>query len=115
MMTTYERSITLRKGIVVGFAVGSAVAAILALLFAPKSGKELRGDIRDKSKKLVSDVEVMADKARSNLREVTRKLEEKETKLVGAVKAGVEAYKEKRSDDAATRADNRNDSAAEQG
>ncbi|MBX2992656.1 MAG: YtxH domain-containing protein [Bacteroidetes bacterium] len=111
-MTTYERSITLRKGIVVGFAVGSAVAAILALLFAPKSGRELRGDIRDKSRKLVSDVEILADKAKSNLREVTRKLEERETKLVGAVKAGVEAYKEKRSDDAERLADNR---AAEHG
>jgi gas vesicle protein len=102
MMTTYERTTTLRKGLIIGFAVGCVVAGAAALLFAPKSGKDLRGDIRNKSRKLVTDVETMAEKAKATLRETARKVGETESKLVGAVKAGVEAYREKRNADAHT-------------
>ena len=31
------------KGLVIGLLAGSAIGAVLALLYAPKSGKELRG------------------------------------------------------------------------
>jgi gas vesicle protein len=37
------------KGFLIGFLAGGAVGAITALLAAPKSGKELRGDIKHKS------------------------------------------------------------------
>lgn len=37
------------KGLVVGALIGGAVGAITALLFAPKSGRELRRDIADRS------------------------------------------------------------------
>ncbi len=37
------------KGFLIGFLAGGAVGAIAALLTAPKSGKELRGDIKQKS------------------------------------------------------------------
>lgn len=35
------------KGLMVGSIIGGAVGAVIALLFAPKSGKELRKDIAD--------------------------------------------------------------------
>jgi len=35
-------------GLVVGLVIGAAIGATTALLLAPKSGKELRGDIMDK-------------------------------------------------------------------
>ena len=37
------------KGFLIGFLTGGTVGAIVALLTTPKSGKELRGDIRQKS------------------------------------------------------------------
>ena len=37
------------KGFLIGFLAGGAVGAIVALLTTPKSGKELRGDIKQKS------------------------------------------------------------------
>jgi gas vesicle protein len=37
------------KGLLVGFLVGGVVGAIAALLYAPKSGKELRSDIKKKA------------------------------------------------------------------
>jgi len=37
------------KGLLIGFLAGGAVGAIVALLTTPKSGKELRGDIKLKS------------------------------------------------------------------
>jgi gas vesicle protein len=37
------------EGFLLGTIVGAAVAGITALLFAPKSGKELRGDIADQA------------------------------------------------------------------
>lgn len=37
------------KGFVVGAIIGGAIGAVTALLFAPKSGEELRKDIAEKS------------------------------------------------------------------
>jgi len=37
------------KGLVVGLLAGGVVGAIAALLYAPKSGKELRSDIKQKA------------------------------------------------------------------
>ena len=41
------------KGLLLGFLTGSIVGAITALLYAPKPGRELRGDIREKSDVIV--------------------------------------------------------------
>jgi gas vesicle protein len=43
---------TYTRGFLVGAVVGGAVGAVLALLFAPKSGRELRRDIADKTGEL---------------------------------------------------------------
>lgn len=37
------------KGFLIGFLAGGTIGAIIALLTTPKSGKELRGDIKQKS------------------------------------------------------------------
>ena len=44
-----SRNINSVKGFLIGFLAGGTVGAIIALLTAPKSGKELRGDIKQKS------------------------------------------------------------------
>jgi gas vesicle protein len=46
-----------RKGMFIGFLTGGALGAALALLYAPKSGKELRKDIKDKSEEYMDEAE----------------------------------------------------------
>lgn len=45
------------SGLLKGIMVGGAIASAVSLLFAPKSGKKLRRDIRRKSKKMYRDAE----------------------------------------------------------
>jgi gas vesicle protein len=40
-----------------GFLIGGTIGAVIALLFAPKSGDELRADIRRKSRELYDETE----------------------------------------------------------
>lgn len=44
-----------------GFMIGGAVAATMALLYAPKTGKKLRKDIRKKSNELMDEAESRFD------------------------------------------------------
>jgi len=48
-----------------GLLIGGTLGAIAALLFAPKSGKELRGDIRRKSEEAVEGSKRLYNDARS--------------------------------------------------
>ena len=45
------------KGMLIGFLTGGAIGAALALLYAPKSGRELRQDIKLKSDEYLDDAE----------------------------------------------------------
>ena len=45
------------KGIVIGFIAGGALGAALALLYAPKSGRELRQDIKGKADDYLDEAE----------------------------------------------------------
>jgi gas vesicle protein len=53
------------KGFLFGLIAGGAIGAALALLYAPKSGKELRGDIRKRTDDLVDDAEEYISTARN--------------------------------------------------
>ena len=53
------------KGLIVGFIAGSVVGAVVALLYAPKSGRELRKDIKEKSTSLVDTAEEYLSRART--------------------------------------------------
>jgi gas vesicle protein len=43
------------KGILLGVLAGGVLGSVIALLYAPKSGKEVRQDIKDKSNMLLDD------------------------------------------------------------
>jgi gas vesicle protein len=58
------------KGLLIGFLAGSAIGAVLALLYAPKSGKEFRADIRQKTGDILEDAETYARTARERASEV---------------------------------------------
>ena len=51
------RNINGVKGFLIGFLAGGAIGAIVALLTAPKSGKEFRGDIKQKSEEYFDEAE----------------------------------------------------------
>jgi gas vesicle protein len=76
-------------GTILTFILGATVGAAVALLFAPKSGEELRGDIADE----VSDDVDHVRNAGKNLKRRAQKIAElAEDQLQDAAEAGEEAY-----------------------
>ena len=104
------------KGLFTGILGGGAIVAIVALLFAPKSGKELRKDIKEKTdkyyddtEKLIADTKLKAkDMVNGGLKIFTNAksrtdsilssgkeiLDGEKSKLKTAFQAGVNAYTE---------------------
>ena len=83
-----------------GLLVGGLISAVLAILYAPRSGKETREEIRDSAEELL-------EKAKCQYEEAYRKIEkladrEKESiigtkeRLKKAFEAGVEAFKQEK-------------------
>ena len=68
------------KGFILGVLTGGLVGAATALLFAPKSGRELRNDIRLKKDELIDDtseyLQIAKTKAGDLINEGRRKSEE---------------------------------------
>jgi len=88
------------SAIALGFILGGALGASLALLFAPESGRrtrerlrDLAADMRDKTIDLSEDLRDRAEDAVERSREV---LEEKKSILTAAVQAGKEAMQRER-------------------
>lgn len=71
------------EGFLLGIIVGAAVAGVTALLFAPKSGKELRGDIVDQ-----------AEDAKVQAKEYVEIAKEKGTELKETAEAASSEYLE---------------------
>jgi gas vesicle protein len=70
------------KGLVIGFLAGSAIGAALALLYAPKSGKELRADLKDKADDLLEDAEGYLQAARSKASNIVSEARKRSDQLV---------------------------------
>ncbi|MBL8008284.1 MAG: YtxH domain-containing protein [Ignavibacteria bacterium] len=68
------------KGLILGFVTGGIVGAAIALLYAPKPGRELRNDIRLKKDELLDDtseyLQIAKTKATDLINEGRRKSEE---------------------------------------
>jgi gas vesicle protein len=68
------------KGLILGFVTGGIVGAAIALLYAPKAGRELRNDIRLKKDELLDDtseyLQIAKTKASDLINEGRRKSEE---------------------------------------
>lgn len=57
-----------RDKFIVGTVVGGAIGSIIALMFAPKSGKETRQDLRDSSQKLIQKTSELGNQVQKSSR-----------------------------------------------
>lgn len=86
--------------VLVSFFAGAAIGAGLALLYAPKSGRELRGDISDLADDAVEKIREYAqeaqEKIKSTLEDGKEVLKEKKSILSSAIEAGREAMQKEK-------------------
>lgn len=76
----------LSKGLLVGFLTGGIVGAAVALLYAPKSGKELRQDIKGKTDELLDEAEKYLDVAKEKATNMYNEGRKKSEQLVADAK-----------------------------
>ncbi len=74
------------KGFLIGFLAGGAIGAILALLYAPKSGKELRSDIKLKTDGILDDADKYLADARDKAKDLINEGKKKSEKLISDAK-----------------------------
>ena len=81
------------------FVLGGGIGAALALLFAPKTGKELRQDIADAAVKGCNETLEAAARVREHTAEYYDAAKEKGEQVRGTVSANLSAFKEEITDD----------------
>jgi len=74
-----------RKGLALGAAIGAIAGVVTGILFAPKSGKETRADIKDGATAASERVQEEAKKIQSETKDVLAKVEKKATEATGTV------------------------------
>ena len=78
------------KGLLIGFLAGSVVGAIIALLYAPKSGKELRREIKQKAGDLKDETNEYLKVARSKAIDIINEGKRRSDQLVSEAKEKAE-------------------------
>lgn len=74
------------KGLFIGLLTGGAIGALLALLYAPKSGKELRTDIKNKTDEYLHDAEQYISDAKVKAKELINDGKKKSEKIISDAK-----------------------------
>lgn len=82
------------KGLILGFFTGAVVGSIVSLLYAPKSGKELRSDIKDKSDDFFKETEEYLEQAKDKADKLINDGKKKSEKMIGEAKEKVNALLE---------------------
>jgi gas vesicle protein len=77
----------LTKGLLLGFVAGGAVGAILALLYAPKSGKELRADIKLKTDDYLDEAEKYLAEAKDKAKDMINEGRKRSEKIITDAKS----------------------------
>jgi gas vesicle protein len=72
----------LGKGLILGFLAGSAIGAILALLYAPKSGRELRAELKEKTDDLLEEAEGQIQAARNKASAIVSEARKRSDSLI---------------------------------
>ncbi|MFH1196501.1 MAG: YtxH domain-containing protein [bacterium] len=81
----------LGKGLLIGFLTGGIVGAVVALLYAPKSGKEFRQDIRVKSDEFLDAAERNLENAKEKAQSLINDGKKKSEKLIEDAKVKVDS------------------------
>lgn len=83
MKSKYELERTARsaKPVVTGLLIGGAIGAVTALLFAPRSGEEIRDDIRNKAMEYRERLDDTVSQAKSKANELTDRAKDKADEL----------------------------------
>jgi gas vesicle protein len=79
------------KGLFVGFLTGGLIGAAIALLYAPKSGKELRKDIKEKTDDLLDEAEKYVGLAKEKATAAYNEGKKKSERLVSDAKVKADA------------------------
>lgn len=101
------------SGILTSFLLGGAVGGAIALMFAPKSGKHLRGDISRKTNELIEEgkkksfdswngakekAENTIDRANDFLNTGVEKIVGKTKKVKDSLESGLKTFNDERND-----------------
>jgi gas vesicle protein len=70
------------KGLFIGLLAGGAIGALIGLLFAPKSGRELRGDIKQKSDEYLDDAEKYIANAKTRAKDLINEGKKRSERLI---------------------------------
>lgn len=74
------------KSFIVGLLAGGAIGALVALLFAPKSGKELRADLKLKGEEYLDEAEKYISEAREKAKELINEGKKRSEKIISEAK-----------------------------
>lgn len=71
-----------------GFLIGGVLGALAGILFAPKSGKELRSDIKEKGSKVLKDAKGIYADTRTKAKEIIEEAKHQAKDLKKEAEAG---------------------------
>ncbi len=74
------------KGLVIGLLAGGAIGAVLALLYAPKSGKELRADLKERADDLVGNADEYMQNVKNRAGEIVSEAKRRSETLISDAK-----------------------------
>jgi len=85
-----EENKGLTKGLLIGFIAGGVAGAIAALLYAPKSGRELRADIKRKASNLAEEASDYVHAARTKTKDIINEGKERSDQLIAETREKAE-------------------------
>jgi len=85
-----ENNRGLAKGLFIGFLAGGVVGALAALLYAPKSGKEFRADIKRKASDIAEGAGDYIQTARTKSVDIVNEGKERSDQLIADAKEKAE-------------------------
>jgi gas vesicle protein len=79
------------KGLLIGLLAGGVLGAVIALLYAPKPGKELRADIKNKAGEMIDDAEEYINVAKSKAVDIINEGKKRSENLITEAKKRAES------------------------
>ena len=79
------------RGLIIGFIAGSIFGGVLALLYAPKTGKELRANIKEKAGDIAEEAQEYVSRAQTKAVEIINQGKEKSASLVSDARKRAES------------------------